>query len=248
MRILIRFTALVLLAMLYLLNTGCGRQKTTVTVFAAASLQDALDAIVAEYSSHTETGIEVSYGSSGMLARQILAGARPDIYLSANTRWSEELRQQNTGSRFEVFASNRLVIAGRTGDEIRSMKELAHADIRRIAIGDPSHVPAGIYAKEALLKADLWRQIEHKLIFAVDVRAALAYLEQGSADCAIVYASDLHGIDHIASLEIDSELHSRIEYVACLIKEGESGRKVFEYLLSDKAAKKLRDFSFRSGE
>ena len=210
-----------------------------VTLFAAASLTDAVDAIAAAYEEQGGAAPRISYAASSTLARQIEAGAPAAIFLSANSRWMDHLEDQGLllpGSRQDVLR-NRLVLVVHgelaeeseilTGQEdlpgkLRTLLE-AHPG-ERIVVGDPGHVPAGIYARQALRSLGLWRELSGRLVYAADVRAALALVERGEAGFGIVYATDaalLKGVRQAAVFPEDS--HAPIRYAFSRLKAADSG-------------------------
>ena len=177
-----------------LVATACVSQQEEdedeLLLFAAASLQDALEAIEAEVDS--EIRIAVSYGGSNMLARQVSAGAPADVFISAGAPPVQLLVEKGLvdGGVIDVVANRLVVVTVPDGVVISTMGEAG--DRRRRTAGDrrPRSGPAGVYAREALVHLGLWDGVEDKLILGSDVRATLAYVQTGNADAAIVYESD----------------------------------------------------------
>lgn len=159
---------------------------------AAMSLRElAGDAARRFESQHPHHRVLINTASSGTLARQIVAGAPADIFLSANPQWMDHLAEQGkvTPGSPADWAANRLVVVGR-GAPLRSLADLGAAG--RLAIGSPESVPAGRYARTMLEAAGLYSELLEgtRLIFTKDVRQALLYAEQGVVESAIVYESD----------------------------------------------------------
>jgi len=146
-----------------------------VTVFAAASLSDALGAAARGF----DEPVVFNFGASSTLARQIAAGAPADVFISADERSMDVVRPAR---RVRLF-SNTLLIVG-----VRAPEDLLR--VKTIALADPSSVPAGVYAKEYLTKKGLWDRVAMKVVPCDNVRAALAAFESGNADAAIVYRTD----------------------------------------------------------
>lgn len=174
-----------------------GAQAQNLLVFAAASLKDALDAVVAEYQAGTDVPVVVSYASSSTLARQIEQGAPADVFFSANPQWLDYLAERGlirAGSRTNLLGNGLVLIAPRGSDvalEIGPGFDLAGTLAGRpLAMGDPDHVPAGIYGKAALEKLGVWPSIAPHVVRADNVRAALALVARGEAPLGIVYRSD----------------------------------------------------------
>ena len=167
---------------------SCTPAEAPLTVFAAASLTD----IAQEVAAATPGGeVRVVTGATSLLARQIAQGAPADVFLSAHPMWVRHLGAAGrVRSPVVPLATGELVVVARRGASRRaSTPTQALEAAGRIAIADPAHVPAGRYAREAL--GDAWGDVEPRVVPTSDVRAALVAVEQGAADAAIVYASDV---------------------------------------------------------
>jgi molybdate transport system substrate-binding protein len=170
---------------------------TKVTVFAAASMKNALDAVNKACASQVGEEAAISYASSAALAKQIEAGAPADIFISADIDWMKYLRDKNL-----VKPDTEMRLLGNAIVLIAPKGSTATADIRegfdlagllgdgRLAVGEVTSVPAGKYGKEALEKLGLWSSIEGRLAQAENVRAALKLVATGEAPLGIVYATD----------------------------------------------------------
>jgi molybdate transport system substrate-binding protein len=173
------------------------RAEAPVTIFAAASTAGAIEAAARGFEALNAGSVRAVFAASSILARQISQGAPADIYLSANAAWMDELERADDlqpGSRVDLL-SNTLVLIAPLNQAFEITVEpgfdLAKAlGEGRLAMGDPSHVPAGIYAKAALDRLGVWDSLGSKLAFANNVRGALALVERGAAAAGIVYASD----------------------------------------------------------
>ena len=179
-----------------LLAGGCGAAppRQPVTVYAAASLTDVMEALAAAFEQeHPRYEVALNLAGSSLLARQILQGAPADVFFSANVAWMEAVAQGGRVAEAPpVPIRNRLVVAGLAdAAPLGSLADLA--DVPRIALADPTHVPAGQYARDGLQCAGLWGAVEARIVPTLDVRAALHAVQVGAAAVAIVYASDLHG-------------------------------------------------------
>lgn len=198
-------------------------QRQEVLVSAAASLAEVIENVGRAYEMRTGVRVVVNTGASNTLARQILAGAAADLFISADESQMDAVRSEIVaGSRVNLL-SNQLAIAV-PADRPRSLKsarELAQSSFRRIAIGDPAAVPAGVYAKAYLEKLGVWEAMSARIIPSASVRAALAAVENGAADAAIVYRTDLTAA-HRASLALAIPVADgpRIVYPAALIRGG----------------------------
>ena len=166
---------------------------TELTVFAAASLSDALGEIGAAWEKETGNKIAFNFASSSMLAQQITYGSA-DIFLSADEAKMDQLASKGLilkDTRASIL-SNTLVVIVKKGSRLVFSKaaDFANPDVASLALAQTETVPAGIYAREYLEKAGLWNQVKDKVIPTENVRAALAAVETGNADAGIVYKTD----------------------------------------------------------
>src|SRR5688572_1483920 len=170
-----------------------GGQGREVLVSAAASLTDVLQEVAKVYQPRSGAPLVINFGASNTLARQIAAGARVDVFISADEAQMDLVAADIVpGTRVDLL-SNQLAIAvpDDRARQFTSARELADASIRRIALGDPAAVPAGVYAKAYLQQIGVWALVESKVIPSGSVRLALAAVENGAADAAIVYRTDI---------------------------------------------------------
>lgn len=166
-------------------------------VFAASSLTDAMDQIGPAYTQATGQQVKLSYAASSVLAKQVEAGAKADVFFSADTDWMEYLQSRSLidkGTRKDLLG-NKLVLVAPVNSNV-SLRiarnfELASALGRgRLATGDPDSVPVGKYARMALTSLGVWDDVADKLIRAENVRSALSFVGRGEAPLGIVYATD----------------------------------------------------------
>jgi molybdate transport system substrate-binding protein len=173
------------------------RDRPEISVLAAASLTETVQTLAAAYQQKSGIVVRASFASSALLARQIEAGARADVFLSADTRWADYLDERHLiapGTRRNV-AVNRLVLVAPVESSVNLKLEpgapvAAALQGGRLAIADPDTVPAGRYAKAAFTALGIWTQLEPHLVRAEDVRAALAWVARGEAPLGVVYATD----------------------------------------------------------
>ena len=209
---------LVLLASLFF---SCA-QPDGLRVFAAASLADVLTEIAGTYGEP----VTFNFGSSSALARQIDAGAPADLFVSADETRMDWLAARNrivTSSRVSLL-SNRLVVVVHRDSHETDLRQM-----RSIALGDPSTVPAGIYAKEWLEKAGLWDDIAPRVIPTENVRGALFAVESGNAGAAIVYATDA-ALSRRVRIAHRLESPSPISYPAAVVAGAEHERGAHRFL------------------
>jgi molybdate transport system substrate-binding protein len=173
-------------------------QEKTVTVFAAASMKNALDDINAAFLKATGTKVTASYAASSALARQIEQGAPADVFASADLEWMDYAVQKkaiNDHTRVSLLG-NKLVLVAPTDSKIDSITPAPGFDLAklvgdgRIATGEVNSVPVGKYAKAALEKLGIWGSVEKRFAMADNVRAALALVARGEAVLGIVYETD----------------------------------------------------------
>lgn len=215
-----------------------------VTVFAAASLTDSLKQVADAYKARTGTAITLSFGASSSLARQIEQGARADIFLSADTNWMEYLQKKGLiadGTRKDLLGNQLVLVAA---SNARPVAKIApHFDLAgalgdgRLALADPASVPAGKYAKTALIALGVWDSVSTKVANAENVRVALEYVARGEAPYGIVYATDAKVAPavHVAGI-FPEDSHPPIVYPAALTKTASPGARAFlDFLGSAKA-------------
>jgi molybdate transport system substrate-binding protein len=242
-------TGLLVLTLLIAAASFAGEGGGAVKIYVAASTKDAVDDIVRAFTAATGLEVEVSPGSSTKLAKQILEGAPADLFLSADQANAGELEKKGLVSKRRNLLGNRLVVVVPSGSatSVRALGDLANPEVRQLALAlDP--VPAGAYAREALRKAGVWERVESKVIGGEDVRATLAFVEQG-ADAGIVYVTDAMASSKVrVAFEIDSGLHRPIEYPLVLTTNGakrEGALRLYEHLSSEEAAEVFRKARFQ---
>jgi len=208
-----------------------------IVVFAAASLADALREIGAAFEARTGNRLVLSFGGSNDLARQIRAGAPAEVFVSASAERMDELERAGlvrAGDRVDLL-SNRLAVVVPAGSTTSLARAEDLAGVRRLALGDPEAVPAGIYARQWLEKRGLWERVRDRVVPTLDVRAALAAVESGNADAGIVYKTDAAVSKRVrVALEVPEAEGPRIVYPAALLStaKGPAPRAFFEFLRS----------------
>ena len=196
-------------------------QDKSLTVFAAASMKNALDDIDAAYTAKPGIKVAASYGASSALAKQIEQGAPADIFVSADTDWMDYATRKKTinePTRVNLLGNSLVLIApkdsGIDNVTIRPGFDLAKlAGDGKIATGDVKAVPVGKYARAALEKLGAWQAAEPKFAMAESVRAALTLVARGEASLGIVYATDAKvdpGVKIVGTFPADS--HPAIIY------------------------------------
>jgi molybdate transport system substrate-binding protein len=181
-----------------ILLTAPAAAQDKITVYAAASMRNALDEADAAFTKTTGVQVRASYAASSALAKQIAEGAPADVFISADAQWMDWLEQRKLiapGTRADLLGNTLVLIAPKTSSltsiDIEQGFDLAKlAGDGRIAVADVRAVPAGLYAKAALEQLGAWSATGPKLAQAENVRAALAYVARGEAPLGVVYATD----------------------------------------------------------
>jgi molybdate transport system substrate-binding protein len=190
-------------------------QDKNLTVFAAASMKNALDDVDAAYAAKTGVKVAASYAASSTLAKQIEQGAPADVFVSADTDWMDYATSKKTinePTRVNLLGNSIVLIAPKDS-KIDNVEIAAGFDLARlagdgkIATGDVKAVPVGKYAKAALEKLGAWQAAEPKFAMAESVRAALTLVARGEAVLGIVYSTDAKvepGVKIVGTFPADS--------------------------------------------
>jgi molybdate transport system substrate-binding protein len=196
-----------------------------------------------------------SFASSSTLAKQIENGAPADIYISANPKWMDYLGERQmieTDSRVDLLG-NRIVLIVPTDSAVRTVPIVPAFDLAgligdgRLAMGDPDHVPAGIYGKQALDALGVWSAVEARVARAKDVRAALALVERGEAPFGVVYATDAAISDKVRVVGVFPETsHPSIVYPVAVVagKRSAAVNRFMDLLRSPDARGVFEKFGF----
>lgn len=216
-----------------------------ITVFAAASLKEALDHIARDYERETGITVTLSYAGSSALARQISYGAPADVFISANGEWMDWLAEQGSlkaSSRVTLLRNTLVLIAHETSPSLVSLHEIestvATLSQDKVALALVDAVPAGIYAKTALQHLGLWDSLEPHIVQTDNVRAALALVALQAARFGVVYATDAQADPRVrVKAAFPSESHPEILYPVALTKNAREpqAQAFLDYLQSDRA-------------
>lgn len=208
---------------LWALLTAPSVRAAQITVFAAASLTESLREIGTAYGMRTGDKLVFNFAASGPLARQIEEGAPADLFISADEARMDAVQARGlivVESRRSLL-SNRLVIVTAVDGSpaIASPQDLARSDVKRIALGDPKTVPAGIYGKAYLTRLGLWAKVEGRVVPCESVRAVLAAVESGNVDAGIVYKTDAAISRKVnVAVEVPAGEGPAIRYPVALVK------------------------------
>jgi len=223
-----------------------------VTVFAAASLSDSLKELSPLYTKATGDTLRFNFGASGALARQIKEGAPADVIISADELRVDQLEKAGllaAGTRRTILANLLVVVvASEGGAPVTTIADLAKADVKRLAIGEPATVPVGTYTKEHLQKLGLWPLVIDKCVPLDNVRAVLAAVEAGNADAGFVYKTDALISKKVRiAVTVARGEGPRITYPAAALrdaKEPEAAAKFVAFLVGSEAQAVFAKFGF----
>ena len=226
-----------------------------ITVFAAASLTNALQDIATQYQKGKDVQVVSSFASSSTLARQIEQGAPADLFISADQQWMDyaiDKQQMVKDTRYTLLGNELVLIAAKdakpakiTLDKQTDWAKLLNGG--RLSVGDPDHVPAGIYAKEALQKLGAWDALSPQLAPANNVRAALALVERNEAPYGIVYGSDAVASQKVQVVgRFPEDSHKPVEYPMAIVKEHQNAtvEAFYNYLQGPDAAAVFKQYGF----
>jgi len=230
-------------------SLSCQSNDEEIVVFAAASLTDVLNDVKKRYElEHTAT-IQYNFGGSQALAIELSKGSPGDVFISAGNPPMKFLTEKSDIeiSGTSVIAYNSLVVVTKSHD-IKLPSYPSLSDLNLVAIADPNLAPAGFYSQQFLMNTELWMDLQDKLVFAADVRAALNYVKSGNVDAAIVYMTD--GMTepdlHIKEI-VPTDSYSKISYPIVVLrnKNTDLSNDFVEFLLSPEVEQLLHSYGFR---
>ncbi len=228
--------------------------RADVTVFAAASLKNALDEVGQSWSAQSRAKVLLSYAASSALARQIEKGSPADLFISADLEWMDYLAQRKLvteTTRVNLLRNELVLIAPKDAKisvELKSglkLGDLLGND--RLSMADPDSVPAGKYGKAALEALGLWPQVAGKIIRADNVRTALNFVARAEAPLGIVYRTDAAAEPKVRIVAaFAANTHPPIVYPAALLADSKNAEAAafFSYLKSNAAAGIFRKHGF----
>lgn len=228
--------------------------QNSIMVAAASDLRFAFSEIGELFTE--ETGVEVlfQFGSSGNLAQQISQGAPFDLYASANETFVQNLIQEGclVAESASLYAVGHIVLAVNEAAGVKAIRleDLLHADIETIALANPNHAPYGMAAKEALINAGIWAQVEAKLVFGESVTQAMQYVQTGNAQVGIIALSvaDMEGITYtLIGEELYRPLHQKLAVVTDSLNQ-ENARAFALFINGDKARPIMEKYGFSMPE
>lgn len=217
----------------------------TITISAAASLQDALNEAIEEYNKDNDINIDVNYGGSGALREQILKGAPVDLFISASQDDFKKVEGEDLIIEKKDYLENKLVLI-RPDDSttVNSIADLKNAE--QIAIGEVDTVPAGKYAKEAFTSLNIFDELEDKYIYASDVHAVLTYVAQGEVDAGVVYETDAKTEEDNVDIvdEFGKDTHKPIIYPIGTLSDSKEVKAFYDFLNEDSTLEIFKKYGF----
>jgi molybdate transport system substrate-binding protein len=226
-----------------------------ILVFAAASLTNVLDEIGAAYTQQTRQSVKFSYAASSALARQLEAGARADVFFSADLEWMDYVQARGLIDRTtrRNVLGNRLVLVAPADSKIElkiapGFALAAALGNGRLATGDPESVPVGKYARSALTSLGVWNDVADRLVRADNVRSALAFIARGETPLGIVYETDAKVERRVRVVDFfPADSHSPIVYpVAVTASARPAARQFIDFLQSAPAQEAFKKYGFQN--
>ncbi len=205
-------------ALVLLVLAACkSSEPTPMRVAAAADLQPSFEELGQTFTQRTGTKVTFTFGSTGLLATQLKAGAPFDLFAAASIDGAREASSTGVCDAQSItrYATGSLVLVGAA-----TLEGLRDPRVRVIALAQPEHAPYGLAAKQALERSGLWSAVEHRLVYAQNVGQALQYVVTGNADAAFVSRSLVTGRDAGVFAEVPAELHEPIEQALVVCSKG----------------------------
>ncbi len=212
--------------------SGCkAKPVAPVKVAAASDLTEVFAELGQRFEAETKTRVVFSFGSSGLLAKQLSEGAPFDVFASASVAFVNDTVKAGAcdGATVQHYARGRLALAGHA--PLPAFTALADEANKRIAIANPEHAPYGRAAKEALQKAGLWDAVASRIVYAENVRQALQLADTGNVEVALVAWSNV--VHREGVVLVDDALHAPIEQSLVRCQRGENaegGKQFVEFL------------------
>lgn len=230
-------------------------RNAEILVSAAVSLKNAFEEMGVLYEKRTSVRVRFNLGASGLLQKQIEAGAPVDVFASAGAGQMDTLQERGLilPQTRRNFARNTLVLIVRSESKlpVHSFRDLLRGGVRRLAIGNPKTVPAGQYARESLQSLKLWDSLQPRLVLAENVRQVMDYVVRGETEAGIVYASDISAArDQISvAARAPESSHKPILYPIAVVKEASrssDARRFIDLTLSREGQEILHKQGFLS--
>ena len=225
-------------------------ESSELHVAAAADLIPAFEELGRQFEASHKTKVVFSFGSTGLLTRQIENGAPMDLFAAASIDFIEQLEQKGLiipGTK-AIYARGRIVLWTPKAStlKIEKVNDLTSNDVKRIAIANPDHAPYGMAARDALQATGIWDALKSKLIYADNVRQTMQFAETGNVDVAIIALSLSKESDGRWTL-IPSDLHKPINQALAVIrgtKEEQAARAFATFITGTEGKAILQKYGF----
>jgi molybdate transport system substrate-binding protein len=230
---------------------GAPASRPPLRVAAAADLAFAFKDVAALYERATEQRVDFSFGSTGLLEKQVAEGAPFDVFAAASVSYADDAIASGAclaGSR-ALYATGRIVLYARPDAPFapKTLEDLADPRITRIAIAHPDHAPYGRAARQAMMRAGVWERVQPKVVYAENVQQALGFAQSGNADVAIL-ALSLATVTPGRVVPVPADLHDRIDQALVVCTHGsagpDSGRRFAAFVGSAEGRAVMRRYGF----
>lgn len=227
--------------------------STSLLIAAAASLQEALEAIKPLFEqANPEITLNYTFGASGALQQQIEQGAPVDIFFSAAAKQMDGLETKALilpETRHDLLSNRLVLIVPRDSTlALTEFRQLADPTVQLIAVGEFRSVPAGQYAEEVFKNLGILEPVKAKLVFTNNVRGVLAAVETGNAEAGVVYATDAKGVEQVRQVAVASEeLHAAIVYPIAITSRSPyvpQAQRYLDFLISPEATAVFETLGF----
>jgi molybdate transport system substrate-binding protein len=220
-------------------------RQPEILVFAAASLTNVLGDLSANWQKTSGVTVKLSFAASSVLARQIEAGGRADVFISADQEWMDYLQSRGLIEKptRRNLVGNRLVLIAPADSSIKikiapGFPLVGALAGGRLATGDPDTVPVGRYARSALISLGVWDQIQEHLVRADNVRGAMTFVERGEVPLGIVYATDAMEDPKVRIVDtFPANTHAPVTYPAAVVNGAHSEARIFVEFLGGAGAR-----------
>ena len=228
-------------------------QPVSITIAAAASLTDVTKDIATQYKKIApNVTLTFTYGASGALQTQIEQGAPVDVFMSAAAKQMDALDKEgliDSGTRINLLENKLVLITPKNSTlGIKSFNDLAAANVKKIAIGDPASVPAGQYANQVFTNLKIADQVKSKINMGTDVRQVLTWVESGNVDCGVVYATDAKTSDNVTVIcEAPAGSCDKVVYPVAVVKSSKqatAAEDFIKYMQTSNAAALFTKYGF----
>ena len=224
-----------------------------IVVFAATSLTNVLNEIIDSFEVKYNIQVKINLASSGTLARQIEQGAAPDVYLSANKKWvkyidslgfvKQKLSKEIAQNKLVLIVPENSSLGTATVDSSLNLHSFLGTNL--LSMGDPKHVPAGKYAKQALEYYGFYPLVKDKILPAKDVRTALMVVEMNEVPLGIVYSTDVKSSTKVRVIgSFPPESHKPIKYISTICNTKKAALLFHEFLNSEETLPIWTKFGF----